>query len=97
MDAPDQQKRWVANSPLAQKISTILVKHPEYYDEVYAHGTLRRAVVLLTIANPSALRVDCLIQAEKRDAINGVLVPSFAETNTIALEGLSFGLPNQCH
>jgi hypothetical protein len=79
----------------------ILVKHPEHYDEIYAHGTLRRAVrqhtVLLTIANPSALRVVCLIQAEKRDAINGVLVPSFAETKTIALEGLSFGLPNQCY
>jgi hypothetical protein len=34
---PDQQKKWVADSPLAQEISTILVKHPEYYDEIYAH------------------------------------------------------------
>jgi predicted lipoprotein len=34
---PDQQKKWVAQSPLAQGISAILVKHPEYYDEVRAH------------------------------------------------------------
>jgi hypothetical protein len=34
---PDQQKKWVAESPLAQEISAILVKHPEYYDEVRAH------------------------------------------------------------
>jgi len=33
---PDQQKKWVAESPLAQEISAILVKHPEYYDEVRA-------------------------------------------------------------
>jgi hypothetical protein len=29
----DQQKKWVAESPLAQEISTILAKHPEYYAE----------------------------------------------------------------
>lgn len=34
---PDQVKKWVADSPLAQEISTILVKHPEYYDEFNAH------------------------------------------------------------
>jgi hypothetical protein len=34
---PDQVKKWVVDSPLAQEISTILVKHPEYYDEIYAH------------------------------------------------------------
>jgi hypothetical protein len=34
---PDQRKKWVAESPLAQQISTILVKHPEYYDEITAH------------------------------------------------------------
>ena len=34
---PDQQKKWVAESPLAQQISAILVEHPEYYDEVRAH------------------------------------------------------------
>lgn len=33
----DQKKKWVAESPLAQEISAILVKHPEYYDEVRAH------------------------------------------------------------
>ncbi len=33
---PDQQKKWVAESPLAQEISAILVKHPEYYDDVRA-------------------------------------------------------------
>jgi hypothetical protein len=33
---PDQQKKWVAESPLAQEISAILAKHPEYYDEIRA-------------------------------------------------------------
>ena len=33
---PDQQKVWLAESPLAQEIKSILVKHPEYYDEVRA-------------------------------------------------------------
>ena len=28
---PDQQKKWAAGSPLAQEISEILVRHPEYY------------------------------------------------------------------
>lgn len=34
---PDQRKDWVTNSPLAQGISSILAKHPEYYGEVCAH------------------------------------------------------------
>jgi hypothetical protein len=34
---PDQKKKWVAESPLAQEISAILAKHPEYYDEITAH------------------------------------------------------------
>jgi len=34
---PDQRKEWAADSPLAQEISAILVKHPEYYDEIHAH------------------------------------------------------------
>jgi hypothetical protein len=34
---PDQQKEWAAASPVAQEISAILVKHPEYYDEIRAH------------------------------------------------------------
>ncbi len=33
---PDQQKVWVAESPLAQEIKSILAKHPEYYAEVRA-------------------------------------------------------------
>ena len=33
---PDQQKVWVAESPLAQEIKSILAKHPEYYDEIRA-------------------------------------------------------------
>jgi hypothetical protein len=33
---PDQQKLWLAESPLAQEIKSILVRHPEYYDEVRA-------------------------------------------------------------
>jgi hypothetical protein len=32
----DQQKLWLAESPLAQEISALLVKHPEYYHEVRA-------------------------------------------------------------
>jgi hypothetical protein len=33
---PDQKKKWAADSPLAQEISEILAKHPEYYDEIRA-------------------------------------------------------------
>jgi hypothetical protein len=33
---PDQQRVWLAESPLAQEIKSILVKHPEYYPEVQA-------------------------------------------------------------
>ena len=33
---PDQLKKWAAESPLAQEISVILAKHPEYYDEIRA-------------------------------------------------------------
>ena len=33
---PIQQNKWVANSPLAQEISIILAKHPEYYAEFRA-------------------------------------------------------------
>jgi hypothetical protein len=34
---PDQRKKWVAERPLAQEISAILAKHPEYHDEISAH------------------------------------------------------------
>ena len=34
---PDQQKKWAVESPLAHEISAILVKHPEYFDEINAH------------------------------------------------------------
>jgi hypothetical protein len=34
--SPIQQKKWVADSPLAQEISSILAKHPEYYAEFRA-------------------------------------------------------------
>jgi len=33
---PDQQKVWVAESPLAQEIKSILANHPEYHAEVRA-------------------------------------------------------------
>ena len=33
---PDQRKKWVAESSLAQEISAILARHPEYYDEFRA-------------------------------------------------------------
>ena len=33
---PDQQKKWLSESPLAQEIKSVLVKHPEYYDDVRA-------------------------------------------------------------
>ena len=36
---------------------------------------------------------DAVSQAEKKDAINGVAVPSLAETKAIAEEGFVFGLP----
>lgn len=33
---PDQQKIWVAESPLGQEIKSILAEHPEYYPEIHA-------------------------------------------------------------
>jgi hypothetical protein len=30
---PDQRKKWVAESRLAQEIYAILVQHPQYYEE----------------------------------------------------------------
>ena len=33
---PDQLKQWAAESPLAQEISVLLAKHPEYYDDIHA-------------------------------------------------------------
>jgi hypothetical protein len=32
----NQQKKWTTESPLAQEISAILAKHPEYYAEFRA-------------------------------------------------------------
>jgi hypothetical protein len=31
--SPDQRKKWIAESRLAQEIYTILVQHPQYYEE----------------------------------------------------------------
>lgn len=44
---PDQQKKWAEESPLAREISAILVKHPEYYDEInsYIGGAFPRPKV----------------------------------------------------
>ena len=36
---------------------------------------------------------DAVSQAEKKDVVNGVPVPSLAETKAIAQEGFTFGLP----
>jgi len=33
---PDQQKQWADESPLAQEISALLARHPEYYEEIHA-------------------------------------------------------------
>jgi len=33
---PHQYKQWAEESPLAQEISVLLAKHPEYYDEIHA-------------------------------------------------------------
>jgi len=33
---PDQYMQWAEESPLAQEISVLLAKHPEYYDEIHA-------------------------------------------------------------
>ena len=30
---PDQRKKWVAESRIAQEIYAILVQHPQYYEE----------------------------------------------------------------
>ncbi|HUO33694.1 MAG TPA: hypothetical protein VMU43_01765 [Candidatus Acidoferrum sp.] len=34
---PDQKKKWLEESSLADEIIMILAQHPEYYDEVRAH------------------------------------------------------------
>jgi hypothetical protein len=31
--SPDQRKKWVAESRIAQEIYAILVQHPQYYEE----------------------------------------------------------------
>jgi hypothetical protein len=31
--SPDQRKKWVAESRIAQEIDSILDQHPEYYEE----------------------------------------------------------------
>lgn len=41
----------------------------------------------------SCKRNDSVTQAEKTDKVNGVAVPSIAETKQIAQEGFVFGLP----
>ena len=33
---PDQRKKWLSESPLAQEIKSLLAKHPEYYEDVRA-------------------------------------------------------------
>jgi hypothetical protein len=33
---PDQRNQWLEGSPLAQEISALLAKHPEYYAEIQA-------------------------------------------------------------
>ena len=33
---PDQLEQWAAESPLAQEISALLARHPEYYEEIHA-------------------------------------------------------------
>lgn len=35
---PDQRKQWAGESPLAQEISVLLKKNPEFYDEI--HGEI---------------------------------------------------------
>ena len=33
---PDQRKKWLSESPLAQEIKSLLANHPEYYEDVRA-------------------------------------------------------------
>lgn len=33
---PDQLEQWAEGSAVAQEISVLLAKHPEYYDEIQA-------------------------------------------------------------
>jgi hypothetical protein len=64
-------------------------------------STLKR--IFFALASASAIAAlllsgcgsknDAVSQAEKKDAVNGVPVPSLAETKTIAQEGFIFGLP----
>ena len=50
------------------------------------------AIAVLLIAGCSH-KNDAVSQAEKRDAINGVAVPSLDDTKAIAQEGFIYGLP----
>ncbi|MGB8800628.1 MAG: hypothetical protein WCC97_08070 [Candidatus Acidiferrales bacterium] len=49
------------------------------------------AVVMFLIAGCG--KNDAINQAEKKDAINGIPVPSLAETKDIAEQGFIYGLP----
>src|SRR5271167_3480446 len=51
------------------------------------------ALMLCTVLAGCSHSGDAISQADKQDAINGVPVPSLAETKTIAQEGFTFGLP----
>jgi len=56
-------------------------------------GILPSAVACMLLFIGGCSKNDAINQAEKQDALNGVPVPSLAETKAIAQEGFTFGLP----
>ena len=56
-------------------------------------GALSASTIALVLIAGCGGKNDAINQAEKKDSINGVPVPSLAETKDIAEEGFIYGLP----
>ncbi len=56
-------------------------------------GALSASTIALILIAGCGGKNDAINQAEKKDAINGVPVPSLAETKDIAEQGFIYGLP----
>ena len=59
----------------------------------FALRILPAALAAILLFTSGCSQNDAISQAEKQDAVNGIPVPSLAETKTIAQEGFIFGLP----
>ena len=67
---------------------------PEFVSKRNFFGAAQAvALSVFLIVGCGSKNDDAIHQAEKQDAINGIPVPSLAETKAIAQEGFVFGLP----